>query len=451
MVARDPAALDPAVWKPLRFHPVQNQFARSRARFIVVAAGRRSGKTAIAKRKLVEAALDYTATHDGKFVAAAPTRDQAKKIFWSDLRRMVPRAFVAEISKSELTITLITGTRICVVGLDAPERIEGEPLDGIVIDEFDETKAEAWESSIRPALSTLGRPPGWAIMIGRPKGRRNLWDRFKDARDSTEPGEWAAFKWPASEIIDPAENASAKRTLDPRTYDQEYNANFVNFEGRIYYTFDATVHAAESLPYFDTEPIALCLDFNVKPGVAEIVQEQRYLGTRSNVARDITASIGEIWIEDDSNTRKVCNEFVRVWGEHKGEIHLHGDATGGARGTAQTEGSDWDIARRILRKHFGGRVRDMVKDSNPPERVRLNAVNSRLLTEDGTVHWLIDPAKCPHLVEDFETVQGMKDGSGAIDKDPKKFAMYTHVSDAVGYYVESQHPLVENTITSTEW
>ena len=41
---------------PLRYHPVQQKFIRSVARFNVVPAGRRSGKTEIAKRKIVRRA-----------------------------------------------------------------------------------------------------------------------------------------------------------------------------------------------------------------------------------------------------------------------------------------------------------------------------------------------------------------------------------------------------------
>lgn len=453
MTIGTPAAfvLDPAAWPELRYHATQHEFWLSVARFIVVAAGRRSGKTTIGLRKLIRRALAFTAAPDGNFLCAAPTREQAKRLFWRRIKRMVPRALVAAVSESELFIQLVTGHRIRVVGLEESRRVEGEWIDGILCDEFDEVKWEAWTSSIRPALSTVGRPPGWAILIGRPKGRRNIWRLFKEARDSKVPGEYATFKWASSEIIDAAENESARRMLDPRSYDQEYNANFVNFEGRIYYTFDASIHAHERLPYFKTEPISLCLDFNVKPGVAQIVQEQRYWGTRPNVAQVIDASIGEIWIPDDSNTQKVCEAFVYSWGTHAGEVHLHGDSTGGARGTSQTEGSDWDIARRILRKHFGDRLRDYVPRDNPFEKVRVNSVNSRLLSIDGTISWLVDGQKCPRLVEDFETVQGMSDGSGRIDKDPKKFAMYTHPTDAVGYRCATLHPLVDYTSGSEEF
>lgn len=445
--AQGAAALDRAVWKTLRYHPEQHRFWVCTARYQVVCAGRRSGKTAIAKRKLIRAALIYAATHDGKFVFAAPTRDQAKRIYWEDAKRMVPRAFIDKISETDLTLTLITGTRICIVGLDKPQRIEGEPLDGIVIDEVDEVKPSAWHSSIRPALSTPGRPPGWVIFIGRPKGRRLLYELFSKARTGEDP-EWAGFRWKSSDIVDPHEIEQARRDLDARMYAQEYDADFISFEGRIYHSFNAALHAAERLPYFPDQPLMLCFDFNVKPGVAEVVQEQRYWGRNPKVAGEITASIGEVWIPDDSNTLKVCRKLIEDWGKHRGEVLVYGDATGGARGTAAVDGSDWVLIERELRRVFGARLSMRVGMSNPPERVRVNCVNSRLLNADGIARWLFDPERCPRLVDDMDSVVAQVGSAGEIEK--KKYPMLTHCSDSVGYMAEKRYPITDHTMSSEE-
>lgn len=440
------SALDPAVWKTLRYHPEQQRFWVSTARYEVVCAGRRSGKTELAKRKLIRRALRYTATHDGKFVFAAPTRDQAKRIYWDDAKRRVPRDFIAKISETELTITLITGTRICIVGLDVPQRIEGEPLDGIVIDEVDEVKPSAWHSSIRPALSTPGRPPGWVIFIGRPKGRRLLYELFSKARTGEDP-EWAGFRWKSSDIVDPHEIEQARRDLDARMYAQEYDADFISFEGRIYYSFDPALNIADELPYYPEKPIFFCFDFNVKPGIAEVVQEQRYLGNNPRIAAEITASIGEVWIPDDSNTLKVCRKLVEDWGTHQGDVLIYGDATGGSGGSAKVAGSDWELVKQVLRPVFGDRLKWRVPDANPEERVRVNAVNCRLVDANGIAHWLCDKRKSPHLIDDFESVVAAEGTAGEIEK--KKYPMLTHPSDGVGYMAEKRYPIARH-LTTTE-
>lgn len=443
-------------WKPLRPHPEQGRFWRSKARFKVTVAGRRSGKSELAKREGVLDGLRFTAFSRGKFVFAAPTREQAKRIYWDDLKARVPRSLISDIRETELEIQLVTSLRYCVVGMDKAERIEGEPIDWICLDELDAMKDGVWDKTVRPALSTPGRP-GRARFVGKPKGRRTLYRLFKYATSSGDP-EWEGFHWKSSTVIDPDEDASARRTLDPRSYAQEYDADFVNLSGRIYYAFSAPIHAVEPLPYFDDQPLMLGLDFNVKPGILEVIQEQRYWGTNPQVAGEITSSIDEVWIPDDSNTRLVCRAFLNKlstkgtpYREHKGLVLIYGDATGGARGTAKVDGSDWAIVRQELEPVFGDRLRFHVPEANPPERVRVNAVNARLLSADGRVRWLIDPRRCPHLIDDFESVQGTADGSGEIDKDPQRFGMLTHVSDGAGYVIAKKYPLVLHTFTSEEW
>lgn len=436
----------PKRWYSLRKHAEQQAFFNARERFIVAVAGRRSGKTEIAKRRLVRDAMSFHKHAAGKFVLAAPTRDQAKRIYWEDLKELVPSRFIADILETELLIRLVTGTRIQVVGMDKPERAEGEPIDGCVLDEFADMKPRAFTASIRPALSTVDRP-GWAIFIGKPKGRNHFYQLYNRARFQKQPG-WIALHWKSSSVIDPEEDAAAKRELDPLTYAQEYDADFVNFEGRVYYPFTADTHAKEPLSYDETTDLVFAFDFNVSPGVAVVCQEQRYQGQNPKVAGEITAVIGEVWIPQNSNTPAVCRKLIADWGKHKGHVYLYGDATGGSRGSAKVAGSDWELIEAELRPVFRDRMHLRVPRANPHERVRVNAMNARLLTADGRVRMLVDPARAPHVVEDLEGVVALEGGSGEIDK--IAYPMLTHVSDALGYYVERRHPLVSHVLTSED-
>jgi len=73
-------------------------------RFAVVTAGRRSGKTELAKRRLVITLAKRKPWSPARYFAAAPTRDQAKRIFWADLKALVPSRWVKNISESDLCI-----------------------------------------------------------------------------------------------------------------------------------------------------------------------------------------------------------------------------------------------------------------------------------------------------------------------------------------------------------
>lgn len=445
-------------WTPLRYQPEQTRLIESPARFKVVPAGRRSGKTERAKRRLIQAALGSESPFpDPNYFAAAPTRDQAKRIYWDDLKSMSPKSTVVRISETELSIWYVTGAMISVIGMDKPERIEGSPWDGGVLDEYANMKPEAWGANVRPALSDRN---GWCWLIGVPEGRNHYYDTWNAAlgpNNVANGGEWDGFTWFSSDILPAKEIESAKRDLDELTYRQEYEASFVNFEGQAYYPFERSLHCARLADRYNTEnDLMLCLDFNVDPGVAVIAQEMEFpekvavpegqeirgkqmFANIRRVGTHGTGVIGEVYIPRNSNTPAVCRKFIQDWGEHRGRILLYGDATGGSRGTAQTDGSDWDLVKKHLHEHFGrDRVAYKVPTSNPTERARINAVNSRLRTLDGEVHMMVDPSAAPMTVKDFEGVRLLAGGSGEIDK--KADLKLTHLTDGLGYYVVKEYP-----------
>lgn len=432
----------PSRWHQMRAHAMQKAYYESLARFNVVPAGRRSGKTEIAKRRLVKRAIKGSAFDSPRYFYAAPTRPQAKHIAWKDLKRLVPKeAMRGKPSESELTIPLWHGGELFVVGMDAPERIEGAPVDGGVMDEYGNMKEKAWGENVRPALSDRN---GTCDLIGVPEGRNHYYDRARQAQAAVASGEaeWGYFHWKSADILPPSEIEAARRDLDERTFQQEYEASFVNFGGRAYYAFtDANKYPRLRSLYDPAKPLIFALDFNVSPGVAVIAQELFVAALN----RTVTAVIGEVYIPDNSNTPAVCRKLLADWGTHAGLVRVYGDSTGGARGTAKVDGSDWEIARKDLKvgsggqPGFGHRIEFRVKESNPAEKARLNAVNTRCSSADQTIRLLVDAATVPNVIHDFEGVTTLAGGSGEIDK--KKNKKLTHITDALGYYVEREFPV----------
>lgn len=416
---------------PLRPHPKGQELSRSKARFVVVPAGRRSGKTERAKRKLVKESIIVQGYDDAAFFAGAPTRDQAKRIWWNDLKRMYPPALIADVSESELRIKLVTGTSMSVIGMDKPQRMEGTPWNGGVLDEYANMKPEAWGENVRPALSDRN---GWCWLIGVPEGRNHYYDLYKRAV-ANEDGEWAAFTWKSIEVLPEREIESLRRDLDELSFQQELEASFVNFTGRAYYSFDPELNTCR-LKYNPTRMLSFCFDFNVDPGVAVVVQEQPLPN-----GLIVTGVIGEVHIPVNSTTEAVCRRLIKDWPDHKGNIFCFGDASGGNRHTTQTRGSDWDIIKTELRAHYGvERVHFRIPSHNPSERARVNAVNSRCRSIAGERKLMVDPSKAPQTAVDLEGVRLLTGGSGEIDK--KYDARLTHLSDALGYYVYREHPVL---------
>jgi hypothetical protein len=232
-------------WYPLKDHPVQLNLIRAvddGIRFPVVPAGRRSGKTERFKRFLSRTAMWLP---NERYFAAAPTYNQAKKIFWEDLKAFTLSAkHLKRPSESNLIIYLPNGTEIHVLGLDQPQRIEGIEWTGGGIDEIADLKSEALEANIMPALNTVNptRPSyrAWCWFFGVPEGLNHFYDMAEYARTSGDP-DWGYFHWKSAEILPKDVIDSAKRTMSRRQYLQEYEASFETATGRIYDDYDGSI------------------------------------------------------------------------------------------------------------------------------------------------------------------------------------------------------------------
>ena len=452
----------PKRWYSLRPHAMQYALSRCTKRLKVVRAGRRSGKTELAKRDGVRNAIYPISQYsDVNIGFAAPTRSQAKRIFWRDLKALSPKwALDGKPSESELVIRYKTGASIYVIGLDEPARVEGSPWDHFYVDEFGNVKASAWEMNIRPALDDRA---GTCWLFGVPEGRNHYYDIDLKAQHDTT-GNWGHYHWFSDEILSADIIAQAMADMDSLTFQQEYQASFITFSGRAYYSFDYETHC-RALSYDPQQPLIICFDFNVAPGTASILQEQ-YLpecfemvdvkspggvilgSTRKQIFG--TGIIGEVYIERGSNTPMVCRKVIEDWKMHRGRIEIYGDATGGSKGTAKVDGSDWDLIKQIFRESpLAGQVSFHVPESNPKERSRVNAVNTRFKTASGAIHMMIDPARAPKTAKDFDGVQVVKGSAGEIDKNSDP--LLTHLSDGVGYYIEKRFPIASRGTETTDF
>ena len=395
-----------------------------------------------------------------RYFMGAPTWQQAKRIYWSDLKAMVPDwAFDGTrrqaVSESDLCIRFKSGAELWVVGMDKPERIEGSPWDGGVLDEYGNMKSRTWPEHVRPALSDR---KGWCDFIGVPEGRNHYYDISQYAKKVAQEAErlgkmpeWDNFHWISADILDADEISSAREFLDALTFAQEYEGDFTHFQGRAYYPFNERLHC-RPLQYNPKLPLIFCFDFNINPGVAVVCQEQ-LMPEVVEVCYDKQANreyskpvigtgiIGEVYIPQNSNTVAVCNRLLYDWHNHDGEIHIYGDATGGTGGSAQTEGSDWDIVRKVFHGKWNNKIYYFLPTGNPKERVRVNAMNSRLMSVSGVIRMMIDRERAPNTVKDLEGTRILEGGSGELDK--KATPELTHLTDGLGYYIVYRFPIEE--------
>ena len=198
-------------------HPGQKAVHESLARFKVLAAGRRWGKTRLG----VNECLDVAA-QGGRAWWVAPSYKMSE-VGWRAIRRIGVAIPGTEVSKVDRSITLVTGGQISVRSADNPDSLRGDGLDFIVLDEVAFMKEEAWSEALRPALADR---QGRALFISTPKGRNWFWRLWLRGQ---EEGNWQSWQFPteSNPHIDRDEIEEARRTLPERIFRQEFLAEFI--------------------------------------------------------------------------------------------------------------------------------------------------------------------------------------------------------------------------------
>lgn len=410
-------------WYPLIDHPIQLDLVNDDVRFKVVPAGRRSGKTERAKRYIVKQALKNP---DESYFIAAPTSPQVKKIYWDDMKALTPiGALDGKPSETELTIKLINGSKISLIGLDRPERIEGTFWSGGVIDEIADIKPKAWEAHIAPALDTFNptRPEyrAWCWLIGVPDGLNHYYDMYMYALTANDE-DWKGYHWTSAEILPTKTIEAAKRHMSPKQYKQEYEASFETATGRVYEDYGRENHTDKV--YDENRPIVWCHDFNFTPMSSAILQEYD----------NITYAVDEIILES-AVSRNAALEFVERYKDAKvKQVILYGDASGRA-GEKHAQDSNWTIIKEILNSS-GWKVTDRVPKANGAIVDGQNTLRARIMNALEERFFFVNPSKCKYVDKGLATVS-LKDGSTFQEQDSD----YQHITTALRYYTAVKFPI----------
>jgi len=209
-------------------HEKQLEILQSKARFKVVAAGRRGGKSYLSAVMLLINALKDTDEHGNdlknkEVFYVAPTFQQAKDIMWNLLKDL-GKDLIKESWENTATLQLINGRRIKLKGSDRPDTLRGVGVSFVVMDEYAFMKPEVWDLILRPTLSDV---QGNALFIGTPEGKNHFYDIWIAAQEE-ELVQWEAFQFNSLDnpIIQNTELEEARLTMTEEAYRQEYEASF---------------------------------------------------------------------------------------------------------------------------------------------------------------------------------------------------------------------------------
>ena len=270
-------------------HPAQLEIFNSKARFKVVSAGRRFGKSRLAAWILIIKALQS----DSKDVFyIGPTFQQSKDIMWNMLKELLQGTDLIETThENTATMTLVNGRRISLKGSDRPDTLRGVGLSYVVLDEYASMKVEVWEQIIRPTLADV---KGGALFIGTPAGKNHFYDIWKEA-ELEKNVDWEAFQYNSTDnpILDPEEIATARETMSTQAFRQEFEASFVSFTGGIF--------KQEWIKYDSEEPSEGNFVIAVDPAGFEKVEKER--GLKGSKLDETAISIVKInsdewWVKD---------------------------------------------------------------------------------------------------------------------------------------------------------
>ena len=366
----------------------QKNVIKDDSRFRVLITGRRFGKTFVAINEIAK----FASIPNKKIWYVAPSYRQAKAICWGVLKeKMIYHKWVKSINHSDLTLTLKNNSQITLRGSDNESSLRGVGLHFLILDEFQDINKTAWYEVLRPTLSDT---EGHALFCGTPRGFGNWsYDLYKMGENNKD---WKSFQYTTleGEQVSEDEIEQAKQDLDLRTFQQEYEATFVNYSGMIYYNFSRDKNIIEKYNK-NTGVLHIGLDFNVDPmsAVVCIIENDRIF------------VVDEVQIYS-SNTNEMCDE-IKTRYKNK-QIVVYPDPS--ARQRKTSAGGLTDLA---ILKNNGFDVR--CRSTAPLVRDRINAVNSKLKNVNGK-NSLFIVKFCKNAIKSIER-QIYKEGTHIPDKD----------------------------------
>ena len=413
----------------LEFNPHAGQEEIAEAvtqyKYIVVRAGRRFGKSALALNLVLREAL----YNPGRYWIIAPEYKQAKSIYWRDLvRDFVPEELILQKNDNELILrirSLVDGKESIIEfkGSDKENTLRGAGLKGVVLDEYAFQKEHIWDKVISPMLV---QTDGWAIFITTPNGVSNHFKKFWDnavAEESKETNKlWRTFHFTSYDnpLIKKENLDNERARLTPEFFSQEYLAEFAKFVGLIYTEFDNNIHVRD-FEVDESWSFYRAIDFGVNdPNAVPFI----------GVDRD-----GVIYIYDelyigDLHISELA-ELIKQKSAHRYFIATYADSAGKQQ---RMDLSQYGVYTIPVKKNTGEGSREWLQAT-------IREVHQLLKDKKIIVH-----PRCKATIKEFMSYSWKKDRMGEAVNIPED--KNNHILDAIRYFVTSVKGTEEETFQS---
>lgn len=302
-------------------HPGQIIVHNSTARFKVLAAGRRWGKTRLGVNECIEKGLS-----GGNAWWVAPTYKMTDA-GWKPLQFLCSKLENVVVYKADKMVEFIKpkgpNGLVSIRSADDPQKLRGDGLDLAVLDEAAYIHEDAWYQGIRASLSDH---IGSALFISTPRGQNYFWKLYLNGANGV-PG-WESFTFPTSNnpYILSSEIETARNELPDMIFRQEYLAEFINDFGGVFRNLQAaaTLEMQSPVPgkfYLASVDVASSVDFTVV-SIFDIESKEQVFLDRFNrvdypVLEDRLVAIYNKWflqsmtIEKNSIGKSVIDHLVQ--------------------------------------------------------------------------------------------------------------------------------------------
>lgn len=215
---------------------LQREIMEHPARFKIVAFGRQSGKSWLAKRVLLEQAANKAK----RCWWVAPTIGTAQDHFEDMTRLIEDSGFpIAGINKSTKTIKFLSGGSIRIRSAEIPDNLRGGTLDFLVLDEAAFMAEAVWFKILQPTI-TASR--GSVMFLSTPNGQNWLFRLFKLGQNDKFP-DFMSWHMPSTEAPyqDHVMLKTIQETVPVMVWREEYMAEFLADSGGVFAGLDRVI------------------------------------------------------------------------------------------------------------------------------------------------------------------------------------------------------------------
>ena len=415
--------------KPLTLHkqnyfPSQWEFItnKKKARIKAFVGGFGSGKTtSLLATTMIN--LINKKNKDGKSngLILYPTYNLADSVFVEPFRELLERNGIEYTYNIAAHKFKTSYGNIQIYQTRYPQRIIGASYTYVGIDELDIETFKIAEITVQKALGRLrGCDDAELYITTTPEGFGYTWELMVNTYN--EDKLLVHGKTTDNHYLPESYIQSLRDNYDDKLLEAYISGNFVNLtQGATYYAFSRQEHTGQC-KYNPSLPLRIGMDYNCDP-LSSVVSQIQPNG-KVHIIKEITLSHGG---DGDLPTQRMCDTIRDMFPNNR--YYAYPDATGAAKHSS-ARFSDISIVRKngfIIK----------VAHINPRVINRVNAVNNQFAKNN----ILIDNS-CKLFIRDLEQVVN-KEGTREIDKSNK---VLSHLSDAFGYFLTWEYPVVKPVI-----